>query len=65
MHICKKSSTFAPEIEKEALMVDTHFIAELFRNLAIIAEDEKQLRKVAKYVRRLAKQMTDDPALQK
>lgn len=47
-------------------MVDTHFIAELFRNLAIIiAEDEKQLRKVAKYVRRLAKQMTDDPALQK
>ncbi len=65
MHICKKSSTFAPKIEKEALMVDTHFIAELFRNLAIIAEDEKQLRKVAKYVRRLAKQMTDDPALQK
>ena len=35
--------------------------AELFRNLGIIAEDETMLDKVAKYVRKLAKQMTDDP----
>ena len=35
--------------------------AELYRNLGIIAEDEGLLAKVAKYVRKLAKQMTDDP----
>ena len=35
--------------------------AELYRNLGIIAEDETMLHKVAKYVRKLAKQMTDDP----
>lgn len=37
--------------------------AELFRNLSIIAEDESMLDKVAKYVRKLAKQMTSDPTL--
>jgi len=35
--------------------------AELYRNLSIIAEDENMLDKVVKYVRRLAKQMTEDP----
>lgn len=35
--------------------------AELYRNLGIIAEDETMLTKVAKYVRKLAKQITDDP----
>ena len=35
--------------------------AELYRNLDIIAEDETMLDKVAKYVRKLAKQMTEDP----
>jgi len=35
--------------------------ADIYRNLGIIAEDESMLDKVAKYVRRLAKQMTDDP----
>lgn len=37
--------------------------AEFCRNLGIIAEDETMLDKVVKYVRRLAKQMTDDPTL--
>jgi len=37
--------------------------AELYRNLGIIAEDETMLSKVVKYVRKLAKQMTDDPTL--
>lgn len=37
--------------------------AEFFRNLGIIAEDENMLDKVVKYVRRLAKKMTDDPTL--
>ena len=36
--------------------------ADIYRNLGIIAEDESMLDKVAKYVRRLAKQMTDDSA---
>ena len=35
--------------------------ADIYRNLGIIAEDQSMLDKVAKYVRRLAKQMTDDP----
>ena len=35
--------------------------AELYRNLGIIAEDETMFDKVVKYVRRLAKQMTEDP----
>ncbi len=35
--------------------------AELYRNLGIIAEDEGMFDKVVKYVRRLAKQMTNDP----
>ena len=35
--------------------------AEIYRNLGIIAEDETMLKKVAKYLRRLAKQVTEDP----
>ncbi|MBQ4391287.1 MAG: hypothetical protein II827_04670 [Paludibacteraceae bacterium] len=37
--------------------------AELYRNLGIIAEDESMLTRAAKYIRRLAKQITDDPTL--
>ena len=33
---------------------------DIYRNLAIISEDESTLRKVAKYLSHLAKQMTDD-----
>ena len=35
--------------------------AEMLRNMSIIAEDETMLDKVAKYIRKVAKQMTDDP----
>lgn len=35
--------------------------ADIYRNLSIIAENETMLDKVAKYIRRVAKQMTDDP----
>jgi len=35
--------------------------ADIYRNLGVIAEDETMLEKVAKYVRKLAKQVTDDP----
>ena len=35
--------------------------ADIYRNLSIIAENETMLDKVAKYIRRVAKQMTEDP----
>ena len=35
--------------------------ADIYRSLGIISEDESMLRKAAKYLTRLAKQMTDDP----
>ena len=42
-------------------MTITQLDADIFRNLGIIAEDENMLGKVAKYLRRVVKQMTDDP----
>ncbi len=35
--------------------------ADIYRNLGIIAEDESTLNKVAKYLRRVVKQMKNDP----
>ena len=35
--------------------------AEAFQNLGIIAQDKTVLERVAKYLRRVAKQLTDDP----
>ena len=37
--------------------------ADILRNLGVIAEDENMLSRAAKYLRRLAKQMTYDPTL--
>ena len=37
--------------------------ADILRNLGTIAEDEGKLKRAAKYLRRLAKEMTDDPTL--
>jgi len=37
--------------------------ADILRNLGIIAEDENMLDRVAKYLRRVVKQMTYDPTL--
>ena len=37
--------------------------AEIYRSLGVIAEDETMLQKVAKYVSKLAKQITSDPTL--
>ena len=34
--------------------------ADIYRNLGVIAEDETMMTKVSKYVRKLAKQFTDD-----
>ena len=35
--------------------------ADIYRSLGIISEDESVLRRVAKYLTRVAKQMTNDP----
>ena len=35
--------------------------ADIYRSMGIIAEDEAMLRKVAKYLRKLAKQVKEDP----
>ena len=35
--------------------------AQIWRDMGIIAEDESMLRRVAKYLRKLAKEMTEDP----
>lgn len=46
---------------KNATMTTLQMDADLLRNLGIIAEDESMLEKVAKYVRKLVKQMANDP----
>ena len=35
--------------------------ADIYQNLAVLSEDQSMLDKAAKYIRRLAKQMTEDP----
>ena len=35
--------------------------AEILRNLGIVAEDEGALQRVAKYLRRVARELTSDP----
>ena len=35
--------------------------ADIYRSLGIIAEDETMLQRAAKYLRKIAKQLTDDP----
>ena len=47
----------------EVFMTTAQLDADILRNLGIIAEDENRLDKVAKYLRRVVKQMTEDPTL--
>ena len=35
--------------------------ADIYQNLALLSEHESMLNKAAKYIRRLVKQVTDDP----
>ena len=35
--------------------------ADIYSNLALLSEDQSLVNKAAKYIRRLVKQMTDDP----
>lgn len=35
--------------------------ADIYRNLAVLSDDQSMLDKAAKYIRKLVKQMTEDP----
>ena len=37
--------------------------AQMWRDMGIIAEDEGMMRRVAKYLRKVVKEMTEDPTL--
>jgi len=55
LYLCSKFDA------KEVIMTALQLNADIYRNLGIIAEDESMLDKVAKYLRRVVKQMTNDP----
>lgn len=48
---------------KQKIMATVQLDGEILRNLGIIAEDENTLSKVAKYLRRMAKQTSKDQTL--
>ena len=41
-------------------MTTLQLIADIYRNLSIIAEDETMLKRVAKYLKRLTAELADD-----
>ena len=62
MHISEKSIIFAANFDaKEVIMTALQLNADIYRSLGIIAEDETMLQRAAKYLRKIAKQLTDDP----
>ena len=65
LHISKKNTTFARKVEKTytKTMKTIQLDGEILRNLGIIAEDKMVLTKVAKYLRRMAKQASQDNTL--
>ena len=57
----KNCSNFAAaKVNSTIIMTALQLNADIYRNLGIIAEDESMLDKVAKYIRRVAKQMNED-----
>ena len=42
-------------------MIVLQLNADIYKNLAILSEDESMLNKAAKYIRRLVNRMTNDP----
>ena len=61
LHISKKMYTFAANFEKEAIMTALELNADIYRSLGILSEDESMLKRAAKYLKRLANELTDDP----
>lgn len=47
--------------QRRFFMTALQLNADIYRNLAVLSENESMLRKAAKYLNRLVKQMTDDP----
>lgn len=47
--------------ERNDIMTALQLNADIYRNLAVLSEDETMLDKAAKSLRRLVKQMTNDP----
>ena len=43
-------------------MTTTQLNADILRNLGIIANDESKLNRVAKYLRRMVKELSNDPS---
>ena len=44
-------------------MTATQLNADILQNLGVIANDENALKRVAKYLRKVAKELTSDPTL--
>ncbi len=65
LYVQKYAVPLPPKYEKESsfIMTALELNAEIYRSLGVIAEDETMLQKVAKYVSKLAKQITSDPTL--
>ena len=62
LHMSGKSIIFAANFDaKEVIMTALQLNADIYRSLGIIAEDETMLQRAAKYLRKIAKQLTDDP----
>ena len=58
----EKSCTFAAKFDaKEVFMTALQLNADIYRNLAILSQDESMLEKAAKSLRRLVNKMTEDP----
>jgi hypothetical protein len=45
------------------MMTATQLNADILQNLGVIANDENALKRVAKYLRKVAKELTSDPTL--
>ena len=62
MHMSENSIIFAANFDaKEVIMTALQLNADIYRNLAILSQDESMLEKAAKSLRRLVNKMTEDP----
>ncbi len=58
----EKSCIFAAKFDaKEVFMTALQLNADIYKNLAILSQDESMLEKAAKSLRRLVNKMTEDP----
>ena len=60
-YIKKKLYLCSKLMQRRLIMTTLQLNADIYHNLAILSEDKALLDKAAKYIRRLTKQVTDDP----